>query len=276
LVELLMMIAIICILMLLLLPALRHARDRARRGECASNFRQILAASFVYTQDNDGILPNLNSGTGGSMGGYYSTEQDPIYVRYLGLRFPVVSGRVTMPKLLVCPGIEYNVSNICARATSAGSYRARIGENIFGYRMGFVSFLGAVSDLDCFINGRGVRLGHLNAASYEVLLFDALSQRTAAPTDWLIPHGSATTPDGLNQGFADGSVRWFNWEEVNRYYRPDYNWDRQIQHFYHCPPQAKFNRGGYPSNPENVWSRRPWDWVGIINDANCSGGYVPQ
>jgi prepilin-type N-terminal cleavage/methylation domain-containing protein/prepilin-type processing-associated H-X9-DG protein len=57
LVELLVVIGIIAVLMSLLLPVLRGARDHSRRTLCASNMRQILVATRAYAQDNEDVMP---------------------------------------------------------------------------------------------------------------------------------------------------------------------------------------------------------------------------
>jgi prepilin-type N-terminal cleavage/methylation domain-containing protein/prepilin-type processing-associated H-X9-DG protein len=57
LVELLVVIGIIAVLMSILLPSLSRAREHARKVNCASNMRQIGAASVMYANDNKGFLP---------------------------------------------------------------------------------------------------------------------------------------------------------------------------------------------------------------------------
>ena len=57
LIELLVVIAIISLLAAILLPALRNARERARRTVCVSQLRQFYVASMLYGDDNSGWVP---------------------------------------------------------------------------------------------------------------------------------------------------------------------------------------------------------------------------
>ena len=58
LVELLVVIAIIALLMSILVPALRLARDQAYRAVCSNNIRDIVLGFMLYGDDYDNRLPS--------------------------------------------------------------------------------------------------------------------------------------------------------------------------------------------------------------------------
>ncbi len=56
LIELLVVIAIIAVLMAILMPSLRLAREQARSISCRSNVRTLTFAWLMYKDENDGNL----------------------------------------------------------------------------------------------------------------------------------------------------------------------------------------------------------------------------
>jgi len=56
LIELLVVIAIIALLLALLIPALRSAREQGQRTVCLSNLKQLTLAWITYANEHDGKL----------------------------------------------------------------------------------------------------------------------------------------------------------------------------------------------------------------------------
>ncbi len=68
LIELLVVIAIIAILMAILMPALKRAREGGKRASCLSNLKQLCLAWNMYADENDDRLVN------GATGFSYSSQ----------------------------------------------------------------------------------------------------------------------------------------------------------------------------------------------------------
>src|SRR3989304_958908 len=64
LIELLVVIAVIAILAAILLPALKNARDSAKKIACVSNLKQIGLALIMYANDWNGWAPPVNASPG--------------------------------------------------------------------------------------------------------------------------------------------------------------------------------------------------------------------
>jgi prepilin-type N-terminal cleavage/methylation domain-containing protein len=61
LVELLVVIGIIALLIAILLPSLRAAREHANRAKCMANHKQLMSAFIMYTNENKLWVPFVNS-----------------------------------------------------------------------------------------------------------------------------------------------------------------------------------------------------------------------
>jgi prepilin-type N-terminal cleavage/methylation domain-containing protein/prepilin-type processing-associated H-X9-DG protein len=83
LIELLVVIAIIALLMAILMPALRRAREQGKATVCSSNLKQIGLASRLYAEDNENKIPRAEV--------YGATDADmqvwqTLFMKYIGGR----------------------------------------------------------------------------------------------------------------------------------------------------------------------------------------------
>ena len=96
LVELLVVIAIIALLLSILMPSLRKARQNAQRVVCSGNMRQIVFGLYYYAQDNDQAFPPTGPGI-------YSSYWNVWLDRYLGGTEEAVTSLALDAEIWDCP-----------------------------------------------------------------------------------------------------------------------------------------------------------------------------
>jgi prepilin-type N-terminal cleavage/methylation domain-containing protein/prepilin-type processing-associated H-X9-DG protein len=98
LIELLVVIAIIALLLSILMPALKNAREQGKRAVCLSNLGQLTMSWILYADDNESVPANPWAGTSETMTPYcwvYNPSEntnptDELIIEYIekGVLFP--------------------------------------------------------------------------------------------------------------------------------------------------------------------------------------------
>lgn len=96
------LLVVIAVLAAILLPAISSVRERSNLAQCASNLRQLQAASLLYSNEHGIYLPyTINAGeSGGSVTGRTYWYNNPDYLNYLG---GSKEAGDAVQKLMFCP-----------------------------------------------------------------------------------------------------------------------------------------------------------------------------
>ena len=108
LIEVLVVVSVIALLVAILLPSLRKAREQGKRIVCASNQKQILGGVHMYTSENKGWLPGSVPGFNASLTWiirqeFYDGSTPPYPKRWVHLGLPYDARQIRDKKVYYCP-----------------------------------------------------------------------------------------------------------------------------------------------------------------------------
>ena len=225
LVELLVVISIIAMLIALLLPALNHARETARRVRCANNVRQFVAATHIYATSTNNQLPAANI--------YYDPPGLRPYKGYLfngkTRTFLGLNYGLTASEIWVCVNgmdqrhtVWWNHQDDFA-VYADGIFTNNSSWSSYGYLAGASStYLDYPADgfaqadhENCAEGGSLKRFDSCRKPSERIIYWDAIEDAgigTAGAGSWTASvnnhHDGNWASVGGNYGMADGHVAW--------------------------------------------------------------------
>lgn len=116
LVELLTVIAIVCILAALLYPSMQSSLAKSRAMRCVGNLRQLYAAALAYATDHDGLYPCSTQATiPGQPRDFYQAVAP-----YIGANVSATNGAASCPTFM-CPDRSLAQLQVLCQQGSAGS-----------------------------------------------------------------------------------------------------------------------------------------------------------
>ena len=220
LIELLVVIAIIAILSALLFPVLGRSRELARRAVCKSNLRQMTAALYMYSDDNEGLFPDnsyrdgcpdehiiqVNSETRNAMLLYSSAD-------------PVIDLR--------CPNDQWKkFSTTFVNCGWLFGYDVMVGHSeVFG-------LVGPNAWVPPKQNNQDPGLVMMSDTAYQSIGFNTMTSHGANGPVFLPintdPRFIAGGMDGTNVATLDGAVAWRTAAEVKRRNAVPYYWGQYL------------------------------------------------
>lgn len=224
LIELLVVISIIALLISLLLPALRKAREAAYTAVCFSNMRQIVLAANVYANEHRGRLPttdgswldrikNNSSGTVDATNGFGRLQ----VTGYLPLSLQV-------SKMAFCPSSnplwnlrqpERNLQQLQKVVDGTG-----INSELYTtYTFKFCTFVGYNSAVkptqaDLYLPGFSAPYSGKSQQTADVMSPILVADYVFSPLDPASSEEQGHSGLTINSGFYDGSTRTFTFEQV--------------------------------------------------------------
>lgn len=203
LIEVLVVVAIIALIVAILLPSLRKAREQAKRVVCANNHKQILEGLYVYTNEYKGYLPISTEYWNASLTWivYHNFEERYGWKGWLHLGLLYGAHQIPDPKIYYCPSYT-DFPHIYPEGWYG--FSAANGGELKG-----TAFMYAIAgQIDRYPKGERVCVRTEDLDADEALISDMFVGRSSKFQQrdvW--PHKG-----GVNAGYADGSVQLKNIE----------------------------------------------------------------
>ncbi len=200
LIELLVVIAIIAVLMGILMPSLRLARDQARRVHCVSNVKSLALAWFMYKDENDDKLVGGHTDPGNWVG-RPSPQQAPIEEQWEAIRRGLLFPYTKTVDIYHCPADKREAGLNAAFLTFSIPGGAN-GESWNGYT-------------------RAKIYGDLKRPATRYVFVEEMDTRGTNVGSWQMNPGPKTWVDPLAMwhnkrttlGFADGHAEMRQWTD---------------------------------------------------------------
>ena len=208
-VELLVVVAIICLLIALILPVMSNARFFAYRATCLSNLRETAAVIHAYASDYRGHLPLANATNPrllrpeihDAIEQYFEGPYDIFYC-------PIHAQVDYAPDRTARPDLPYVTPDWWGvRRTWDASH----------YKIGYV-YVANLDDPGCskFINGDPAASLTDPSASEDPVLFDFCKKRRDGNQEWVaFPHDGISRRVGMNALFGDMHAEWKNFKDMH-------------------------------------------------------------
>jgi type II secretory pathway pseudopilin PulG len=205
--ELLVIVAVIAILAALLFPALRSAKDRARRTTCLNNLSQINVGVRMYSDDSSDAPPSPGSAAATTNIVTLYSGYKAFMKGYVGLK----SASSPQAKLFACPADAFYPSFASTNAVPPWQYvRQSLHEqpildfSSYAFNGGdnVVRMVGQVATIRPGLTG--IKLNSVKNSSRTVLVAEASA---LVPWSWHAPSSSLWFRDAKNMvSFVDGHV----------------------------------------------------------------------
>jgi prepilin-type N-terminal cleavage/methylation domain-containing protein/prepilin-type processing-associated H-X9-DG protein len=164
LVELLVVIGIIAVLVAILLPALRKAREAAVGAACLSHIRQVGIFVQMYANDHGGVIPQGYSEGRMPATGAWTTAYWSTYYGYSSRYKEMIDGKFRCPKNFQKPA----TMNCYAFVSKSTSKKGEFSSRPYGI------YTSVPGDTFTFL---GIRLNRLGGASTYVVAADSARQQ---------------------------------------------------------------------------------------------------